>query len=81
MLSDNQIIGLKYYEDFKDEIPRAEITNIYNRIIKTAKELFKEDFEHMIFEVSGSYRRGKEFSNEIDLLATRTDNSSIKGLC
>jgi DNA polymerase/3'-5' exonuclease PolX len=59
-------IGLKYYNDFKQLIPREEI-DIIKKIIK--KVLKKHDKKY-IFEICGSYRRGCSHSGDIDVLIT-----------
>ena len=72
---------MKYYEDFKERIPREEISLIEQRIRKTANEVFADFKDHYTMEICGSYRRGKATSGDIDILFTRTDNKSIKGMC
>jgi len=59
-------IGLKYYNDFKQLIPRKEI-DIIKKIIQ--KNLTKIDKKY-IFEICGSYRRGSKESGDIDILIT-----------
>jgi DNA polymerase beta len=61
-LSDQQLIGLKYYDDLKQKIPRNEITNFTNYI----KKLIEDD-NIQIFN-AGSYRIGKLESGDIDLI-------------
>jgi len=57
-------IGIKYYEDFQQKIPRDEIDNAKNIIYNTLKKLDHE----LIFEICGSYRRGNIESGDIDIL-------------
>ena len=59
-------IGLKYYNDFKQLIPREEIDIIKNII----KKCLKKNDKKYIFEVCGSYRRGCSHSGDIDILIT-----------
>ena len=59
-------IGLKYYNDFKQLIPREEI-DIIKKIIK---KCLKKNDKKYIFEICGSYRRGCSHSGDIDILIT-----------
>ena len=59
-------IGLKYYNDFKQLIPREEIDIIKNII----KKCLKKNDKKYIFEICGSYRRGCSHSGDIDVLVT-----------
>ena len=57
-------IGIKYYNDLKQKIPRCEIDNIkiyLNNILKKINNF-------LIFEICGSYRRNCTESNDIDIL-------------
>jgi len=65
-------IGLKYYNDFKQLIPREEI-DIIKKIIK--KVLKKYDKKY-IFEICGSYRRGCSHSGDIDILITHATKTN-----
>lgn len=56
-------MGLKYHNVYKENIPRKEIDGIY----KLLESILDKKY---IFEICGSYRRKKEFSNDIDLLIT-----------
>jgi DNA polymerase/3'-5' exonuclease PolX len=62
-------IGLKYYGKIKNKIPRDEITKI-REFIYTIFEKFDSS---IVFDICGSYRREKDFSNDIDLLITTTN--------
>jgi DNA polymerase beta len=58
------LLGLKYYGVVKDKIPRAEITETEKYLAKTASSIDPD--LHIV--VCGSYRRGKAFSGDIDVL-------------
>ena len=68
VLNRQQLIGLRYYEDLQKKIPRETIT-IIQVIIRFIldKEFGKNKYK---LKVAGSYRRGKLFSNDIDILIT-----------
>jgi DNA polymerase/3'-5' exonuclease PolX len=54
-------MGLKYYNIYQENIPRNEIDNIKKLIKKILDDKY-------FFEICGSYRRGKNSSNDIDIL-------------
>ena len=57
-------IGIQYYEDLRQPIPRKEIDNFQEKIKKV---LFTINHS-FIFEICGSYRRGALQSGDIDIL-------------
>ena len=61
LLNEKQKLGLKYYEDSLERIPREEMV-LHERKIK---EIIKAPFEGTIV---GSYRRGAANSGDIDVL-------------
>lgn len=67
-------LGLKYYDDLKERIPRDEI----DKMKKIIKKIIKKINPHLIFEICGSYRRGEESSGDMDLLFTNPQDSSNK---
>jgi NAD-dependent DNA ligase len=71
LLNDIQKIGLKYYEQIQEKIPRDEIEEFY--------KIFQTNFEKVSkltqdpdakFEIVGSYRRGALSSGDIDVIIT-----------
>jgi len=62
-----QKIGLKYYEDIEQKIPRAEIDE-YNNIFAVVFNSVRED--DSAYEIVGSYRRKVQQSNDIDVIIT-----------
>ena len=69
ILTTQQSIGLKYYKDLNEKIPRNEITQ--------CTQLLKKIFENNNIELhnAGSYRMGKETSGDIDIIITLNDDS------
>lgn len=63
-LTQDQLIGLKYYYDIGAKIPRDEITRIQQLLQTTAAELNSE----LIAQCCGSYRRGRARSGDVDCL-------------
>jgi DNA polymerase/3'-5' exonuclease PolX len=65
-------VGLKYFDDLEEKIPRTEIVEM-EKIL--SQELKKVD-SSAIYNICGSYRRGREFCGDIDVLITTTKNES-----
>ena len=63
LLNDKQKIGLQYYEDILQRIPRTEMTAMEKLLLDNMKGRMKG-------VVVGSYRRGAENSGDIDVLLT-----------
>ena len=57
-------MGMKYYEDLKERIPRNEIDAAKKKLAKIIKKVDK----NCIFEICGSYRRGQESSGDMDVI-------------
>ena len=73
LLNDKQKIGLKYYEDIIQRIPRSEI-ELYKKMLESN---FKESAPpDSTFEIVGSYRRGNETSGDIDIIITNKNNNN-----
>lgn len=72
-VNDKILLGIKYYGKFEDNIPRQEITNV-EQIIKSIIDKLNKDLdqtEKYIFNICGSYRRGKLTSGDIDVLISK----------
>ncbi|KAL0065607.1 hypothetical protein AAF712_007385 [Marasmius tenuissimus] len=66
-LSAAQKIGLKYYDDINDRMPREEAGAIFSLIKPIALSIDPDLF----VEIMGSYRRGKADCGDIDIMITR----------
>jgi DNA polymerase/3'-5' exonuclease PolX len=66
-LNKNQIIGVKYYKDLLERIPRTEIEK-FEIIFKEVAE--KIGIIESNISIVGSYRRGNESSGDIDVILT-----------
>jgi len=71
-LTNAQKIGLKYFNDFKQKVPRGEIAKLEKRIKKALKSLDKK----YTMTICGSYRRGASESGDVDILITHEDHLS-----
>ena len=69
LLNDTQKIGLKYYEQILERIPRTEIEQ-YEKIFTEQFDKVAKNFPDSKFEIVGSYRRGAQTSGDIDVIIT-----------
>lgn len=67
LLTKNQQIGLKYFEDLLERIPREEMIQHEAAVKQAAKKVFDKKTPYTL-EVVGSYRRGATNSGDIDVL-------------
>lgn len=67
-----QQIGVKYYEEFQDPIPRAEVEEIGRIIHQHAVRVRDENVQSLIV---GGYRRGKEASGDVDMIVSHPDST------
>ena len=74
VLNGTQLVGLKYYDDILQRIPRSEIEQ-YEALFKDA---FPKGVECSRFEIAGSYRRGMTDSGDIDVIITSSYASLFK---
>lgn len=75
-LNHHQLIGVKYFNDFENLIPRREIISLEKKINKIINKLDKDINIH----ICGSYRREKPTSGDIDILLTHEyleDNQNL----
>ena len=85
LLNETQKVGLKYYEDILERIPRAEIEE-YKKIFTTEfhKQKAASDSGKKAasdsgkMEIVGSYRRGAVTSGDIDVIITSTNPAIFK---
>jgi len=68
LLNDKQLIGLKYYEDILERIPRKEIDE-HNSYMRSVLQRIDPKAE---LTIAGSYRRGQADSGDIDVLLKGT---------
>ena len=76
-LSEPQSIGLKYVEEFKERIPREEVS-VLATAVREAANTFMDDEVHCY--CVGSFRRGRSSSGDIDVLVECRDESRMTDL-
>lgn len=69
-LSRVQQIGVKFYDEFLDLIPRAEVEEIGSIVHRHACKVRNDDIQSLIV---GGYRRGKEASGDVDIIVSHPD--------
>jgi DNA polymerase/3'-5' exonuclease PolX len=74
LLNDKQKIGLKYYEDLLERIPREEMEE-HRDILNMIKPIEMEDYET---EIVGSFRREAVSSGDIDVLIRIPSETPVK---
>ncbi|XP_013421997.1 DNA polymerase lambda isoform X2 [Lingula anatina] len=75
-LTRQQKVGLKYYDELLDRMPREEAAEIE----ATVKEAALSIQSGLIAMACGSYRRGKKTCGDVDVLITHPDGHSHKGV-
>ena len=75
-LNRQQQIGLKYYHEFLDRMPRSEAEEIGN-VVKQAAHDIDPALQCVI---CGSFRRGKSTCGDVDVLVSHPDGRSHQGV-
>lgn len=65
-LSEKNRIGLKYYDDMLERIPKKEML-VHDAFIKS---IITDNNFDIQYDITGSFRRDSEFSGDIDILIT-----------
>lgn len=65
----NQRLGLKYYDEWNEKIPRRECKLHDEYVTKKFKEISPETE----VTIGGSYRRGADYCGDIDFIVTKKD--------
>ncbi|KAI2471848.1 Nucleotidyltransferase [Annulohypoxylon bovei var. microspora] len=71
-LSRVQQIGLKYYDELQEKVPRREVEKIGQTILSHTNKL-RKGFQMVIV---GSYRRGKMESGDVDIILSHPDGAA-----
>lgn len=81
-----QQIGVKFYSEFQEKIPRREVEDIAATILKHArlcKGIREADFNtdnDMVCVIVGGYRRGKAASGDVDVILSHRDQEVTRDL-
>ncbi|XP_073221618.1 DNA polymerase lambda isoform X2 [Cicer arietinum] len=74
-LTNAQKLGLKYFDDIRQRIPRHEVQEMEHILQKVGEDVLPG----VIIICGGSYRRGKATCGDIDIIITHPDGTSHKG--
>ena len=74
ILTSQQMVGLKYFEDLSQRIPRKEMKLWEQMVTRITKKLSKKTNDTLISELAGSFRRKKSSSGDIDILLTSNNH-------
>jgi DNA ligase (NAD+) len=84
LLNDIQKVGLRFYEDILQRIPRQEIEEYRGVFISSAvicaESVAAKSSAENTFEIVGSYRRGAQDSGDIDVIITGETGQIYKDL-
>ena len=73
-----QKVGLQYYEDIEERIPRNEIDDYYAHIFNEVFQDLRKTDPSIKYEIVGSYRRRAQTSGDIDLIITSSQPNTFK---
>ncbi|KAI4314278.1 hypothetical protein L6164_027203 [Bauhinia variegata] len=74
-LTNAQKLGLKYFDDIKQRIPRHEVQEMEHILQKVGENILPG----VVIVCGGSYRRGKATCGDMDIVITHPDGKSHKG--
>lgn len=75
-LSRVQQIGVKYYDEFQDGIPRAEVESIGSLVLEYCNRI-RKGYQIVIV---GGYRRGKEKNGDVDIVVSHPDQDATNNV-
>jgi len=79
LLTHWQKIGLKYYQDFKKEVPREFVNSIYEEIQNKIVEISNSIHDYEVI-CTGSYRRQRALCHDINIIVAPRDEKPVSGL-
>lgn len=74
-LTNSQRIGLKYFDDIKQRVPRHEVQEMELLLQKVGEDILPG----AIIVCGGSFRRGKASCGDLDIIITHPDGKSHRG--
>lgn len=76
IINRSQQIGVKYYDEFLQKIPRPETEAIAKTVLEHVRKL-RPGYQ---LTVVGGYRRGKIMSGDVDLMLSHHDKKATHGI-
>ncbi len=77
-LTSQQRLGLTYFKDFNTPMTREQVEAVAMSIEEEMKNCFKDDTRWHL-KITGGYSRGKELSNDVDIILWPEDENKPKG--
>lgn len=77
LLNENQRIGLKYYDDLLQRIPRWQVAEIVKKIVAEVRQIQRDLGWTVKVRVCGSFRRHNETCGDMDILLSASENKPI----
>lgn len=77
LLTDNQRIGLQYFDDLQKRIPRERMDSVVRAIKEAIRDLNNETGYSIRARVCGSYRRKAPTMGDMDLLVTEEQDRKV----
>lgn len=77
LLNDNQKIGLKYFDDLQQRVPRSKVEEIAKTINNQIRKIQTKLKWVVKSRVCGSYRRKAETCGDMDILLCEDDNNPV----
>ncbi|XP_057950363.1 DNA polymerase lambda isoform X2 [Malania oleifera] len=74
-LTNAQKLGLKYFDDIKEKIPRHEVQEMEHLLQKAGEDVLSG----VVVLCGGSFRRGKASCGDLDIIITHPDGKSHRG--
>ena len=80
LLTNEQKAGVKYFEEFQKKIPRELVAEIFEVVKRKIDEIsdYPGQYEAIC---GGSYRRGRAYCGDVDIIASPKDGVPSKGFC
>lgn len=79
VLNAHQQLGIKYHNNLQIPIPRAEIDDIFDRIVDVMYRYNDTYHVDLTMMMAGSYRRGKPQSGDMDVVVASRDSTVRAG--
>jgi len=77
LLNDNQKIGLRYFDDLKERIPRWQVEEIARKVTAEVRQIQRDLGWSVKSRICGSYRRKVATCGDMDVLLCETNDQPV----